>query len=68
MNEKTELIGNIPFTKGEYAYIRKHIGEQIAREIRMEKIKECSSFDCAHHCVTLNTTLNAAAAIAEGQR
>jgi hypothetical protein len=36
MQERNELIGDIPFSKGEYAYIRKHIGEQIAQDIEKE--------------------------------
>jgi len=45
MNERTELIGGIPFSKGEYAHIRKHIGEQIAQEIEKMEPKAADFID-----------------------
>lgn len=34
---RTEFIGGVPFTPGEAAHLRKHIGEQIAQEIESMK-------------------------------
>ena len=32
---RTEFIGGVPFTPGEAAHLRKHIGEQIAKEMEI---------------------------------
>lgn len=59
---RTELIGEIPFTPGEVFYLRKHIGEQIAQEIEDTECQVGKGGECV--CKGLDL----AAAIARGNK
>ena len=57
---RTEFIGGVPFTPGEAAYLRKHIGEQIAKEMEGlyhdDRENTCRKDNCIP-CMTVDSAV-----------